>query len=527
MAKAGAALRLVSMRHNTRAPACASALVRCSCSSLRSQNTMASRKTRQPRPFANFWVHAHPTAEAQDVGDIARAFVLIWVYERNLDLAERYACEHLTELGWIVEKVASRRQPSIRQMALLHEGEIELVRVAREHGIATFFRAQKRDGIEAAESSGHQRLRRLSATKSAARTAAFWRHEQSMRKVLSRKRCLHPEASPSHCSKIARAHSVQRGGGLSKISRDGHVYRLNTDLASLERGKGLHASLVGIGVASTFPGLCTRHDDATFAPIEKHVFSATPEQCFLFAYRAILQATYAKQAWSQSFESQRSFLQTQPGPTRNAMGPVLAWQEKGTNSGLDAAMAEKALFDGMLKSRRWDDLRFALFRFERVPDIMLCSAWNPMVDFDGKLLENAARLGSLTERPDVVTINTFSTEDGGALLLAWHRASDRASSQFAASLVAVPPDQLSDAIVRLGFESSENMYLRPAWWDSLKDDARDDLLARFAYTVDLRSPIRPDALADDGQRLAAWNPVSLSVRVSDGEGVTTASCTVP
>lgn len=109
------------------------------------------------------------------------------------------------------------------------------------------------------------------------------------------KYCLHPSASPSTCGRvIARAHSVQLRGGLRRIARNGHVYRYSANAFDYGRPGRLVNKLIGIRNASTFPGFCDLHDNATFEPIDNEVFSATAEQCFLLSYRAIARAIFTK-----------------------------------------------------------------------------------------------------------------------------------------------------------------------------------------------------------------------------------------
>jgi hypothetical protein len=75
------------------------------------------------------------------------------------------------------------------------------------------------------------------------------------------------------------------------------VYSFIPDLENLMKDHGVVApKLVGTRRASTFTGFCSRHDDAIFAPLEKQVFSGTPEQCFLLGYRALTREIYTKDA---------------------------------------------------------------------------------------------------------------------------------------------------------------------------------------------------------------------------------------
>ena len=59
-----------------------------------------------------------------------------------------------------------------------------------------------------------ERQRPLTVQETADRQKSAWRHRT----------CLHPEAPAGCHGKIVDAHTIQRGGGLSRIARSGHVY---------------------------------------------------------------------------------------------------------------------------------------------------------------------------------------------------------------------------------------------------------------------------------------------------------------
>lgn len=66
-------------------------------------------------------------------------------------------------------------------------------------------------------------------------------------------------------------------------------------------------NLVGLKQASTFTGFCGRHDDVTFAPLEKRPFEGTDEQIFLLAYRVLCLELFLKRADMESTPAKREF----------------------------------------------------------------------------------------------------------------------------------------------------------------------------------------------------------------------------
>ncbi len=123
-------------------------------------------------------------------------------------------------------------------------------------------------------------------------------YEQKIKKHFGRKYCLHPEASIGSCKgNIVNAHTVQRSGGLSRIAKEGHVYGFKPTMKMMIDNDGkIIPNLIGLKHASTFTGFCSLHDSETFKKLEIEPFSATPEKCFLLAYRAFSRELFTKRA---------------------------------------------------------------------------------------------------------------------------------------------------------------------------------------------------------------------------------------
>ena len=119
------------------------------------------------------------------------------------------------------------------------------------------------------------------------------------RRIYESGACLHPDAGPSKCSgKIIKSHTIQRSGGLSRISRDGQVHTFVKHMGIFDDSTWDPESgprTLGVRRASTFTGFCNRHDNILFEPIEKRPFNGEPAQIALLAYRAICYQYFHKQ----------------------------------------------------------------------------------------------------------------------------------------------------------------------------------------------------------------------------------------
>jgi len=104
------------------------------------------------------------------------------------------------------------------------------------------------------------------------------------------KRCLDPTMS---CEQDAiQAHSVQNATAMGLIEEDGHVVTIRQ---KIKDGKPkLSFERVGRNQASTFTGLCGKHDTEIFLPIDTRPLSLdNDEQLFLIAYRSVTRELHA------------------------------------------------------------------------------------------------------------------------------------------------------------------------------------------------------------------------------------------
>ncbi|MGM9979609.1 MAG: hypothetical protein ACI33J_12480 [Clostridium sp.] len=91
----------------------------------------------------------------------------------------------------------------------------------------------------------------------------------------------------STCNNIINAHSIQNNGVLSKLGENGKVIYIEGQIYNISE---MSEMLIGRNEATTFRGLCKRHDEI-FNPIEHKDYEyGNLEQNFLFAYRAFAKA---------------------------------------------------------------------------------------------------------------------------------------------------------------------------------------------------------------------------------------------
>ena len=108
---------------------------------------------------------------------------------------------------------------------------------------------------------------------------------------VSAQKCLEP--SETCFLPAIRAHSIQNASILDRLCSDGHL--IMPKLKAQGVGKvEISFESIGRNRATTFTGLCGKHDQAIFDPIENGAIDvAVEEHLFLLAYRSVLRELHA------------------------------------------------------------------------------------------------------------------------------------------------------------------------------------------------------------------------------------------
>ena len=348
-----------------------------------------------------------------------------------------------------------------------------------------------------------KKFKRCHLNRESEKPVAAWDAAREFRRAFAAKTCLAPEGWRSDCSKtVARAHTVPRAGSLSHIEREGHVYSFVPSLENLKKHHGVcFPELRGIKLASTFTGFCSKHDDAIFAAIEKQPFSATPEQCFLLGYRALAREIFTKLAAASLIDLRRTMDRGKPLDAQLDIQTKNFLYEIGVRAGLRDNAHYKSIYDEILQTQDFSEVRYYVIEVAGAPDVMCSAAVFPEQDFNGLELQD---IGDITTTPDLLSFTSFFGGNAGAIVFAWTADSDRTCVRLIESLHAIDDTHVTAALLRLFFERCENVHMRPDWWERLKDSSRQALVQRMAASANPETS-RPNAiLADDGLQVPSW-----------------------
>ncbi len=290
--------------------------------------------------------------------------------------------------------------------------------------------------------------------------------------------CLHPQASAGNCSsRIIRAHTVQRRGGLSAIAEEGHVISPKLGFEDIFKNDGeIVPRLHGVRDASTFMGFCGAHDDQLFSPIEKTPITLDKGAAFLLSFRAICYELYTKNASLRSVDIQRQADRGKPFEVQCAIQQYLHIYREGTKRGIRDLEAWKNTYDSAYLSGKYDDFSFYGVVFAESLPIVSCGAFHPEFDFNGNPLQIITRGDNGFEH---VCFNLTVVASKSVAVLGWTGEPQGPSEQFVRSFSALRKSTMANAVFHLACEHLENTYFRPSWWNSQTPPAREHLVQRL------------------------------------------------
>lgn len=300
--------------------------------------------------------------------------------------------------------------------------------------------------------------------------------------------CSHPDPSSDPCSDIiTKAHTVQKKGGLAAIAESGHVLSVKPSMKDLVETDGNpQPRKVGVNNASVFPGFCSKHDTILFKPIEGKSLSLTKDTAFLFAYRAAAYERFSKEAQLRHLDIQREFDRAYPFVKQAGVQMHLDAMLAGIKLGMRDLDRWKGQFDDRLLSGERDDFHFVGIRFDQILPVVACGGFHPEFDLQGKPIQKLGRDGVDLDHV-MLTVTTF--EGQTIVIFAWIGAQDSPAHALASSFLALPDHLKADALVRLLFIHTENLFLNQSWWDGLSDADRKEFneLIRSGTTMRMRT----------------------------------------
>ncbi|WP_244506325.1 hypothetical protein [Pararhizobium polonicum] len=251
---------------------------------------------------------------------------------------------------------------------------------------------------------------------------------------------------------------------------------------------------IGVGNASVFPGFCSKHDTTIFKAIEGKTVAIDSSTAFLFAYRAIAYERFAKEAQLRSAPIQAEMDKGKPFRTQAYIQLYLNSALTGINTGMEDVSRWKAGYDERLLSGSRDGFRYFAVRFDSVLPVVACCAFHPEIDFHGNQLQRLARRGSDFEH---ITLTVTAFEGETIAVFGWIGPTDGPAALLARSFSGLSTDRKADALIKLLFLQSDNIFLRQSWWDGLTEQ-NQKLFQGLSKSGTAERARKVSDLADDG-----------------------------
>lgn len=287
--------------------------------------------------------------------------------------------------------------------------------------------------------------------------------------------CAYPTSlSNNPCSDtITKAHTIQKSGGLAAIAESSHVLTVKPVMSDLIKTKGnAQPRKIGVNLASVFPGFCSKHDNDLFEPIEGKTLNFTKETAFLFSYRAVAYERFAKEAQQRFMTSLLEADAGMPFQKQARLQQFIQDNLFGIELGMRDLKKWKAQFDEKLLSGSTDHFNYAAVRFDRILPIVACGAFHPEFDCSGlplqKLVQDTVELDQIA-----LTVSTFDSQT--VVVFGWIGNQKGAARSLADSFLAIEDSRKADALVRLLFIHTDNLFLCPSWWEGLPESSRKAL----------------------------------------------------
>lgn len=332
-----------------------------------------------------------------------------------------------------------------------------------------------------------------------------WEAVQNLRKAFGAKYCSVPDNIKTACKgNIVRAHSVSKSMNLKKIERNGHVYAFIPSFDNLIKNNGvLQPELYGINKASTFTGFCAHHDKIIFSPLEDEEFVGSKEQCFLLAYRAQAREYFTKKSSANLMDFMKQADRGRSPLEQLGIQNMAFSHSLGVGAGVRDITIYKDKLENILNTKDLNKINAFIMNFGKTPSVFCSAGIFPECDFQGNRLQD---LSDLKTTPDLLTFSTIATKNGGSAVFTWLNDSDSKGNceRFINSLKKIEPDNITNSLIRFFFEFCENVFMEPAWWESLDKPKQDSLVNRLANAASILEERKADCLCNDNLTIDDW-----------------------
>jgi hypothetical protein len=430
-----------------------------------------------------------PTIQNQEYNNVNSVTVSCWIKSTDSNSYYITASFYIEKFDWEIEK-------NIQKPIIVYEENF----YGKDLGLENFHKAEKEKMafvyVAVAKDAKTETIKTLKSSYKFNMSKFILEKE----KLYNQGRCLHYQAD-NRCNEIIKAHSVQKKGLLSKISRNNKVYCLSQNMGDFKKNEGeVVFKEEYITKFSIFRGFCKKHDNKLFEPIDNSFFSTENMlHILLYSYRSLSREFFNKE---NSLNLYKKMLED--AKENLGLNKYFTSYLYGTAIGYKSLEFHKNIYDNLLRNELYDEMRYVSFNSSNKLNVVFSNVLYPEYDFKGNLLQNL----SDTSKPlDLISFYSAPTETGWSFIFSWHKSSNYSCYYFIQSLQTMIKEgaSLSDLLFQFAIFNGENIAFCPDYWESLSNESQSKITKGITNMINPTRVIRENYLKNSLQNIIDWN----------------------
>ena len=289
-------------------------------------------------------------------------------------------------------------------------------------------------------------------------------------------KCLEPN---EQChEELIRSHSIQDSRILEDLAEDYHVYTIQIDKRALGRSKTNEMTFpkmiferVSMHEATTFKGLCNKHDTEIFEPIDKDDLDMENSQhVFLLTYRAVLRETATLVGAARM---------AQNGYLKKADIGVISRDQPSIEGYYAVEQAMKAMdfytykkaFDFIYLEKQYDEMYWIYYIYDENANFAVSSIFN----VDSSM--------NMEDVPKNIGINVFPNNNKTYVVFSCLKVHKDAMNIMLNDIIIATGYYQKYLISKLVLRKCENIVLAPAALNSWAESKKETILKFFSDTI--------------------------------------------
>ncbi|MBY0115273.1 SEC-C metal-binding domain-containing protein [Paenibacillus xylanexedens] len=271
--------------------------------------------------------------------------------------------------------------------------------------------------------------------------------------------CLYPGCEDRSIS----SHSIQEKRFLNKLATNGHVLQVDINIRS--KVAYINAEKKGISQdASTFFGFCSDHDTKIFQKIEiEDTIFSTPEQFFLFAYRALSQTLFTSQ---EMYYLNVVAVREKPLLVKAPLFQKQVMEKKYIR---ESFQKYKDQFDQILLTSDFEKLETVKFTLHKKADVAISSCFTLPFDIFGEPL-------NYKEQPKKIMLTVCYEKEKTFILISWLKSEANYFRALKAQLALLNEEQIALFVNNIIPMYCENYFISSKLFDNFSPEAKEEFL---------------------------------------------------